>query len=288
MLLQHGLRRLQQEARRLLRPAGKRPAAHGGIHAQIAVHQVVGLAQKLHFPVFDAVMDHLDEMSGAAAAHPAAAGFPDVRSRADLKQKRHHQILCRLAASGHQGRTVQSALFAAGNAAAHVQKPLFFHGLCPLLRILVIGIAAVDHDVARFQIRGQLRKYLVHRIPRLYHQQDFSGNFQLAAELLQAVRSAEIALPILFKKRSETLLAAVVYAYRKAFALQVAGDAAPHYTKAYHGDIRSLFHASFPLIRLYVSARFSCCTSLARNLQSLKTACMINDVMPIANRVPHP
>ena len=55
------------------------PAAEGCthllmIHAKARLQQVKGFADELHVAVFDAVVHHLDEVSGAIAAKPVATG----------------------------------------------------------------------------------------------------------------------------------------------------------------------------------------------------------------------
>ena len=47
-------------------------------------HKVIGLTDKLHVAVFDAVMDHLDEMSGTVLPDVVATGLTVVTCAAML------------------------------------------------------------------------------------------------------------------------------------------------------------------------------------------------------------
>ena len=58
-----------------------------GVRQTGSAQQGVGLTDELHVGVLDAVVDHLDEVSGAIGAHPCAAGLAVDLCR-DLLQNR--------------------------------------------------------------------------------------------------------------------------------------------------------------------------------------------------------
>ena len=123
--------------------------------AEGLLHHEVGFADELHVAVFDAVVNHLHVMPGAARADPFAAG--DVVLRADFGGDRLEDRLHGRpgvgAAAGHHAGAFEGALFAAGNARADVEQALCFDALGPPFGIGVVGIAAVDEDVALFEQR---------------------------------------------------------------------------------------------------------------------------------------
>ena len=133
-------------------PFGKDLLHLGGGHAQAVFHQLIGLADQLHVAVFDAVVDHFDVMARAVFAHPIATR----RAVLDLGGDALENILDvrpgRRRAAGHDGRAVPRAFLAAGNAGADEQQPLAFQILDAAVGVLEKRIAAVDDDVARFQV----------------------------------------------------------------------------------------------------------------------------------------
>ena len=90
-------------------------ADFGGVHAECLAHEVVGLGDDLHVGVLDAVVDHLHEMAGAVLTNVGAAGNA-VHVCRDLFEHRAKAVVARLRAAGHDRRSVEGALFAAGHA----------------------------------------------------------------------------------------------------------------------------------------------------------------------------
>ena len=104
-------------------------------------HHEVGFADELHIAVFDAVVDHLHIMAGAAWADPLAAGdvVLGTNFRCDrLKDRLHGRPGCR-AAAGHHAGAFERAFFAARDARADVQQAFGFHFLGAALGIGVIA-----------------------------------------------------------------------------------------------------------------------------------------------------
>ena len=65
-------------------------------------------------------------------------------------------------AAGHQGGAVQSALFAAGDAAAHEQQALALHIGGAAGGVGEVAVAAVDDDVTGIQNGQQLLDQVIH------------------------------------------------------------------------------------------------------------------------------
>ncbi len=139
--------------------------------------EVEGLTDDLHVGVFDAVVDHLDEVSGAVGADPGAAGLA-VDVGGDLFQQRAQGVVGLPGTARHDRGAVQGALLAAGDADADEVQVLLRQGGFAAAGVLVVRVAGVDDDVARFQQRLELFDHGVHRLAGLDHDQD-------AARLLQ-------------------------------------------------------------------------------------------------------
>ena len=153
-----------------------------GAHAQAIAHQAVGLADQLHVTVLDAVVDHLDVVSGTAAADPVAAGGTAVDLGGDALEDVLHMWPGGGAAAGHDAGTESGAFFAAGDAGADVEQALGFEQFHPAIGVAVERIATVDDDVTGFQVRQDLLNELVHRRARFDHHHDPPGLFELRHE----------------------------------------------------------------------------------------------------------
>lgn len=66
-------------------------------------------------------------------------------------------------ATRHDRRSISGALFSAGHAGTDEPEALFAQVLASADRVDVLGVTAVDDDVARLQQRNQLLDETVHR-----------------------------------------------------------------------------------------------------------------------------
>ncbi len=87
-------------------PFGEDLVHLGGGHAEAVSHEVVGLADQLHVAVFDAVVDHLDVMAGAAFADPVAARDAAFHLGGDRLEDRLHVRPGGRRTARHDARTV--------------------------------------------------------------------------------------------------------------------------------------------------------------------------------------
>ena len=141
-----------------------------GRQAEPAMQQIVGLANQLHVAVLDPVVHHLHEVPGPVLAHPVAARRAVLHLGGDRLEDRLHVRPRRRIPARHDGRPSPRALFAARNAGADEQDSLLLQRLGPPRRIREQRVAAVDDDVARFQVRRHGFDHLVHGAARLHHQ----------------------------------------------------------------------------------------------------------------------
>ena len=126
--------------------------------ADAVFEDVVGFADELHVAVFDAVMDHFDVVSGAGFADPFAAG--DIVIGADFGADFLEHIFdvrpCFGVSAGHDAGAFESAFFAAGDAGADEAEAFCGELFVAAVGIDVVGVTAVDDDVAFGEERFEL------------------------------------------------------------------------------------------------------------------------------------
>ncbi len=122
----------------------------GIVQPQAAVQDIVGFGDELHVAILDAVMHHLDVVTGTARPHVSHARLV-IDLGADGLENGFDQFPGFGLAAGHDGRTPQRALFAAADAGADVDDAFGFQFLRAAFGVQEEGVAAVDEQVARRQ-----------------------------------------------------------------------------------------------------------------------------------------
>ena len=192
-----------------------------------------------HHAVFDAVMHHFDEMAGAArpamqiALLGRAAGLFASRRARDVAAARreggedrvempHHVDL----AADHHAIAALQAPDAAAGADVDVVDALGRQLLGPADVVDVIGVAAVDQDVAALQMGQQIGDGFVHHADR-HHQPDRARLRQAPRELRQ--RSAADS-PLLHELRHS------LRGHVEHRALMAALQQAPHHVRSHPAE----------------------------------------------------
>ena len=91
----------------------------------------------------------------AVGACPGTAGGTVVESGSDSLQQRQHLAGHRFVAARHDRGAVQGSLFATRDAASYQVDTLLAQRLLPTSGVAIVGVAAVDDDVAPRQQREQ-------------------------------------------------------------------------------------------------------------------------------------
>ncbi len=212
------------------------------------VHELVGFGDHFHVRVFDAVVHHFDEVSGAVLADPRTAGHSGGRPR----RNRHKDVLDQgprgLAAAGHERGAVAGSLFAAGYAESDVAVPCGLEGGRPATGVFVQGVSAVDDDVALFENRQELVDQGVDRRAGLDHQHNLARLFQESHEFLERSRSDDpgLALGRSGKKLVGFFIGPVMHRDRETFVVHVEDKVLPHDRKPDNADIRPVLHTRSP------------------------------------------
>jgi len=113
------------------------------------LEQVIGFANQLHVTVFDAVVDHFDVVSRTARSDPLAARHVIGHAGGNRLQNVAHDRPCLGAASGHQARPQQRALFAPGDSDADVQHAGLLDSLSTPFGVEVKRVSSIENHIAR-------------------------------------------------------------------------------------------------------------------------------------------
>jgi hypothetical protein len=116
-------------------------------------------------------VDHLDVVAGAAGPHVVHARLAVVGFRRNRPEDRRQSLPGLALTSGHDGRPPQRPLLAAGDARADVVEALGGEFLAPPLGVEEQGVAPVNQDVSRLQMRLEMRDGAVDRGAGRHHHQ---------------------------------------------------------------------------------------------------------------------
>lgn len=213
----------------------------GAVPGDLA-QQVVGLGDELHVGVFDAVVDHLDEVSGAVGADVGGAGFT-VDLGADALEHRAEDGVRLRRAAGHDARPVEGALLAAGDARADEVQAAFAQRGLAAAGVGEVGVAAVDDHVAVLEERGELVDDGVGGSARLHHDHEAAGAGERGHELLGRLGRDEGALVAeLVHQRAGAAGGAVVDGDGVTVPGEVTGQVAAHHSEAGDADGSGCVH----------------------------------------------
>ncbi len=227
------------------RPEGLRDL-RGGVAGDLA-QQVVGLGDELHVGVLDAVVHHLDEVSGAVGADVRDARRTVGGLRRDLLEHRTEGGVRLGGTARHDARAEQRTLLAARDAGAHEVDALLAQLLLAPPGVLEVRVAAVDDDVARLQQRGELADHGIGRLPGLHHDDQAARPLQRVHELLRGLGGDEGPLvPELLHQRGGLRGRPVVDGDGEAVAGEVPGEVAPHHREPGDTDLGRAAHACAP------------------------------------------
>ncbi len=179
-----------------------------------------GFGDELHVAIFDAVVDHLDVVTGTTGTN-----VRDARSVVGLGGNGFEHRLELLVgidrAAGHEGRSPEGAFFTTGNTHANeLQATGGVFGRAAL-GVGVEGVAAINQDVAFIEIRGDFLSDGIDRSTGLDHQQDAARSLQGVHQLLDAEGAENVGV---LRAGGEELLGAGGGAIVDGGGESVAGD----------------------------------------------------------------
>ena len=191
--------------------------------------QVVGLGNELHVGILDAVVNHLDEVTGAVGPHMGAAGDA-VDMGGDGLQHRPQTLVGVDGTAGHDGGAVERPLLASGDAHAHEVQSALTQGLLTAPGVGVERVAGVDDDVAGLHEDGEFLDDLLGGRSSLNHDDGHARSAQGVDEILQVGRGHEVALgAVAIDEPLGAGESAVEDRDRVTVTSQVAGKVRPHH-----------------------------------------------------------
>ena len=141
---------------------------------QTVFHELVRFANQLHVAVFDTIVHHFDEVARTVAADPVAARLALRRFGGDGLENRFDGRPCGFITARHDRRAVTRAFFATGYAGTDKADAFCRQLVCTAGGIRIVGIAAVNNDVAFVQKRNKLLDKIVNNRTSAYHHHDFA------------------------------------------------------------------------------------------------------------------
>ena len=203
----------------------------------------------MHVGVLDAVVDHLDEVASTIRADVGnARGAVDFSGDGLENWAQSFPRFNRT--TRHNGRTVERALFAAGDAGADEVLALGSYFLLTAHCVRVEGVAAVNDDVALIHRFCELVDDCIGSLARLNHDDGLARALERSDEVLDGLGRDKVAFrTVLFDELVGLFRAAVVDGYGVAVVGKVAGQVGAHNSQADNADVGefSLFsHGLYP------------------------------------------
>jgi hypothetical protein len=216
----------------------------------VQVELVVGLGQQLEAfavgleqAVLDAVVNHLDEMAGAAGADVGVA----VLGRQRLEERLDAAEDVALAAH-HQAETLLFPPDAATGADVEKVNALLAQDAGAGHGVAGVGVAAVNHDVAGVQVGFQAAQQGAHRAGGGHHQPDDARGLELLQHAAQRGGGAGALAP----ERPGAVGLQVIHNDAVAGAQQPRHHRAPHTSQA----DETYLHKVTSVIRDFREARY--------------------------------
>lgn len=136
-------------------------------------------------------MDHLDVVTGASLTNPITARLTERFSGSSLEDGLNRGPGgCRT--TGHEGRTVTSTLLSSRDARANEQEALLLELLGPSDGVGVVGITAIDDDIALLEMGNKLLNKGINSIASLDKEDNFAWPLELGGELLDGVSALDL------------------------------------------------------------------------------------------------
>ena len=246
---------------RTLVPFLEDAGAGGRIHAEAVAHDAIDLGDHLHVAIFDAVVDGLDEVAGAAFAQIGTAGLAIEFGRNRLKD-RLRVLPLRLGAAHHDRGAVPGALLTARHTDAEIADALRGEIGEAAVGVGVERVAAFEDGIALFEQRQQLLDHVVDRLAGLDHDDDRARALDRLNEGFEVGFGDDLAAQTLLAGGDDELVdlagGAVVHRDRVALLGNVERQIRAHHGKADKADVSSR-HSHSPRRKGCFLARFLTC-----------------------------
>ena len=151
-------------------------------------------------------------------------------------------------AAGHDRWAVARAFLAAGNAGADEEQPLAFQIFRAAVGVLKKRIAAVNDDVARFEMRQELLDEFVHRLAGLDHDHHAARAFEQRDQFRERMRADDLgALGFAAEELIHLGHGAVEDGHGEAVVVHVENEILAHDGQSDQCDVSLSFHRNIPI-----------------------------------------
>ena len=195
------------------------------------MQDVVGFGDELHITILDAIVDHLDIVTGASwpevghtwlLVHLGGDGFKDRLD--DLPRFR--------LAAGHDGRTPQRSFRSAADARSHVHDSIALQRFRTPLGVLKKRVASVDQQVPLLQQGLDVLDYRLHRRAGGDHHHNLARPLQCLDECLFRRAADQFLVFVRGHEVADLLRIDVVPGHPVTIALHVERQVLAHHTQA--------------------------------------------------------
>ena len=162
-------------------------------------------------------------------------------------EDRRDPVIGRAIPARHHARPFERADLAARDAHADIADPFRRQRLVTARRVGEEGIAAVDHDVVRFEMGRELLDHLVDRPPGLHHDDDGARPLEAGDEIGQLAGGEKPPFaPMLRDKLVRSFGMPVEERHAETLAGRVAREIGAHDRQTHHADVRQIRHMFSP------------------------------------------
>src|SRR6516225_2906291 len=210
------------------------------------LHDVEALGDRLHHAVLDAVVDHFDEMAGAAGAGmqvallgapisslAAGGGWNGPSSRGQRSKDRIEPVHHRRFAADHQAVAAFQSPHAARGANVEVVEAMGRELAGTSDIVLPERVAAIDDRVPALELTGELVDRRFRRCARRQHDPNRARGIEGADHLGEVGGNARAVVG----ERAARLRIAVVNDARVALPQETTHDIGPHAAEPNHADL---------------------------------------------------
>jgi hypothetical protein len=144
------------------------------------------LGDELHVTVLDTIVDHLDIVASTLVTNPVTARLA-IRLGSDGLEDVLDVWPGLLVTTGHDGRTITGTFFTTRDTSTNESNALLAQVLSTAVGVRVVGVAAIDDDVARVAVRQELLDEVIHSRTSHDEQHHTTRTLELGTELLDGV-----------------------------------------------------------------------------------------------------
>ncbi|MPM76755.1 hypothetical protein SDC9_123754 [bioreactor metagenome] len=146
---------------------------------------MISLVNNLHITVFNTIMHHLHEMSGAVLAHPVATGRAVIYFCGYRLEDLFHIRPRPGGTAGHHRRAEQCPFLAPGNAGTYIQQSFAFHLFCTADGIREMAVSSIYDNISGFKQWDELSDKIIYRFSGFYQHHYLTRAFERSNQFFE-------------------------------------------------------------------------------------------------------